>query len=91
MDVEKILKIIESKKTTKSVKTYLNKIGINTEEGFRNSYDFYIDGIHYRALKHNGDKNVRVIKYLKKTYVEDINTSIRLMNIPMCYGKTIKL
>ena len=79
--VESLIEKIEKCKTTKSAKTILIKKGIEVEEGGYKSYDFYINGKHYRVVKHKYDDTCHVIKYKRMKFV-DCEPRI----VPTCYG-----
>lgn len=71
-----LLNKIENCKTTNRARALLNKNGIETEEGFNKSYDFEIEGSHYRVVQDYGC--CRLVKYTTKT-LGGVESVLRLM------------
>lgn len=84
MKTAELIKKLEECKTTKSAITLLRKNNISYEEGFGKSYDFNIDGTHYRVMKSPCDTTCQVIKYEKRV-LDGIESTLRLMK----YGYSI--
>ena len=80
--IEKLIEQLESKKTTKSAKTLLNKKGIETEEGFGKSYSFKINGTKYNVVKNKYDDTCHVNKF-RKAHIEKCEPKV----VSMCYGR----
>ena len=85
METTALIKKLEGCRTTKSATTLLRKNNISYEEGFGKSYDFNIDGTHYRVVKNPDNATCQVIKYERRT-LDGIESTLRLMKYGYCIG-----